>query len=39
MIEVHSEENKAEVISFLKSLGYKIISFETISRSINEITY
>jgi FkbM family methyltransferase len=24
MIEVHSEENKAEVISFLKSLGYKI---------------
>jgi FkbM family methyltransferase len=25
MIEVHSEENKAEVISFLKSLGYKII--------------
>jgi FkbM family methyltransferase len=24
MIEVHSEENNAEVISFLKSLGYKI---------------
>jgi FkbM family methyltransferase len=24
MIEVHSEENKSEVISFLKSLGYKI---------------
>jgi hypothetical protein len=25
MVKVHSEENKAEVISFLKSLGYKII--------------
>jgi FkbM family methyltransferase len=24
MIEVHSEENKAEAISFIKSLGYKI---------------
>jgi len=25
MIEVHSEENKAKAISFIKSLGYKTI--------------
>jgi|BEDMetMinimDraft_2_1075160.scaffolds.fasta_scaffold06716_1 FkbM family methyltransferase len=29
MIEVHSESNKAEAISFLKSLGYKIISLKS----------
>jgi len=37
MIEVHSEENKAEVISFLKSLGYKIISLKTLKTERREL--
>jgi FkbM family methyltransferase len=37
MIEVHSEENKAKVISFLKSLGYKIISLKTLKTERREL--
>jgi hypothetical protein len=29
MVEVHSEENKTKAISFIKSLGYKVISLKT----------
>jgi FkbM family methyltransferase len=42
MIEVHSKENKAKAISFLKSLGYKIISLKsyiTEKRSFNEFLF
>jgi FkbM family methyltransferase len=37
MIEVHSEENKAKAISFLKSLGYKIISLRTLKTERREL--